>query len=135
MSYGIWLYIKRIIFFSTSRIFHFWNKVPVCGKKGENVFYVSLCTTLPYMVYGWFLKPPDMIFLTFLASVCMVRWDIIYRVFEKLSEIEQLYYIMSTGAVRWLAYEMVEKNNNKEMHCNNIGFLELSAILTINFTN
>ena len=35
---------------------------------------------------------------------------------------------MSTGAVKWLAYEMVEKNNN-------VVFLDLSAILTINFTN
>ena len=38
---------------------------------------------------------------------------------------------MSTGAVRWLDYEMVEKNNIKD----NVRFLDLSAILTINFTN
>ena len=42
-------------------------------------------------------------------------------------------YRMSTGAVRWLAYEMVEKNNIKD--CNNVGFLDLSAVLTINFAN
>ena len=40
-------------------------------------------------------------------------------------------YGMSTGAVWWLANEMVEKNNIKDrlMHCNNVGFLDLSAIL------
>ena len=41
---------------------------------------------------------------------------------------------MSTGAERWLAYEMVEKTNIKIMHRNNVGFLDLSAILTINLT-
>ena len=46
MSYSIWLCSKRIIFFSTSQIFHFWNKV--CEKKGN--FFVSLCTTLPYIM-------------------------------------------------------------------------------------
>ena len=40
---------------------------------------------------------------------------------------------MSTGAVRWLAYEMVEKNNID--YINNVDFLDLSAILTINSTN
>ena len=49
--------------------------------------------------------------------------------------INKMCYGMSTDAVWWLAYEMVEKNNIKIMHCNNVGFLDLSAILTINFTN
>ena len=40
---------------------------------------------------------------------------------------------MSTGAVRWLVYEIVEENNIED--CNNVGFLDLSAILTINFSN
>ena len=40
-------------------------------------------------------------------------------------------YGMSTGAVRLLAYVIVEKNNIKD----NVGFLDLSAILTINFSN
>ena len=44
-------------------------------------------------------------------------------------------YGISTGAVWWLAYEMVEKNNIKIMHCKNVGFLDLSAILAINFTD
>ena len=42
MSYSIWLCSKWIIFFCTSQIFHFWNKV--CETNGKNV----LCTTLPY---------------------------------------------------------------------------------------
>ena len=41
---------------------------------------------------------------------------------------------ISRGAVRRLAYEMVENNNIKTMRCNNVGFLDISAILTI-FTN
>ena len=45
-----------------------------------------------------------------------------------------MFYGMLTGAVRWLAYEMVEKIILKIMHCNNVGFLGLSAVLTINFT-
>ena len=36
---------------------------------------------------------------------------------------KQKCYRMSTGAVWWLAYEIVEKNNIKEMNCNNVGFL------------
>ena len=48
---------------------------------------------------------------------------------------DKMCYGMSTGAVWWLAYEMVEKNNIKIMHCNNVSFLNLSAILTVNFTN
>ena len=39
-------------------------------------------------------------------------------------------YGMPTGAVQWLAYEMVEKNNIKQCR-----LLDLSAIFTINFTN
>ena len=46
MCYSIWLCSKRIIFFSTSQIFHFWNKV--YEKKGGKCFFVSLCTTHPY---------------------------------------------------------------------------------------
>ena len=42
---------------------------------------------------------------------------------------------MSTGAELWKAYEIVEKIILKIMHCNNVGFIDLSAILTINFTN
>ena len=38
MSYSIWLCSKRNIFFSTSQIFHFWNKV--CEKKGK-MFFMS----------------------------------------------------------------------------------------------
>ena len=43
-------------------------------------------------------------------------------------------YGMSTGAVRWLAYEIVDRNNIKDklVHWNNVGFLDISAILTIN---
>ena len=33
------------------------------------------------------------------------------------------------------AYEIVEKLILKIIHCNNVGFLDLSAILTISFTN
>ena len=44
-------------------------------------------------------------------------------------------YGVSTGAVRWLAYEMVVKIILKIIDCNNVGFLDLSAILAINFTN
>ena len=44
MSYSIWLCSKRIIFFSTSQILHFWNKVPM-WKKGKNVFF---CLTVYY---------------------------------------------------------------------------------------
>ena len=49
MSHSIWLCNKRIIFFCTSQIFHFWNKV--CEKKG--IFFVSLCITLPYRPHGF----------------------------------------------------------------------------------
>ena len=45
MYYSIWLCSKRIISFSTSQIFHFWNKVKYV-KKGQ--FFFSLYTTLPY---------------------------------------------------------------------------------------
>ena len=38
MSYGLWLCSKRIIFFSTSQIFNFWNKA--CEKKGK-MFFMS----------------------------------------------------------------------------------------------
>ena len=48
---------------------------------------------------------------------------------------KQMCYGMSTGAVRWPAYEIVEKNNIKDNAFNNVGFLDLSAILTIYFTN
>ena len=40
MSYSIWLCSKRIIFFSTSQIFHFRNKV--CEKR-EKCFFLSHC--------------------------------------------------------------------------------------------
>ena len=49
--------------------------------------------------------------------------------------IGRISYGMSTGAVRWLAYEIIEKIILKIMLYNNVGFLDLSAILTINFTN
>ena len=52
-----------------------------------------------------------------------------------IGRINKMCYGMSTGAVRWLAYEMAEKIILKIMHCNNVGFLDLSTILTINFTN
>ena len=52
-----------------------------------------------------------------------------------IGRINKMCYIMSTAAVRWLAYEMVGKIILKIMHCNNEGFLDLSVILTINFTN
>ena len=43
MSYSIWLCRKRVIFFSTSQIFHFWNKV--CEKRGKCIF-LSHCVGL-----------------------------------------------------------------------------------------
>ena len=48
--------------------------------------------------------------------------------------INKMCYGVSTDAVRWLDYEMVDKNNIKD-NVVTIGFLDLSAILTINFTN
>ena len=42
---------------------------------------------------------------------------------------------MSTGAVWWLAYEIVEKNNIKDKGTVTMQTLDLSAILTINFTS
>ena len=43
---------------------------------------------------------------------------------------------MSTGAGWWLAYEMIEKNNIKDnAFVTRQALLDLSAILTINFSN
>ena len=44
-------------------------------------------------------------------------------------------YGMSTGAVWWLGYEMIEKNNIKIMHCNNVGFFRLISYFDYKFTN
>ena len=52
-----------------------------------------------------------------------------------IGRINKMCYAISTGAVWWLAYEMVRKIILKPVHGNNVGFLDLSAILTINFTN
>ena len=49
-----------------------------------------------------------------------------------IGRIDKMCYVMSTGAVRWLAYEMVEKIILKIIRCNS---LDISAVLTINFTN
>ena len=51
-SYNIWLHSKWIIFFRTSQIIHFLNKVPVCEKKGE-MFFMSHCVLYPY----WYKSP------------------------------------------------------------------------------
>ena len=40
---------------------------------------------------------------------------------------------MSTGAVRWLAYEMVEKNNIKNNALNNVDFLDLISYFDYKF--
>ena len=51
-----------------------------------------------------------------------------------IGRINKMCYGMSTGAVRWLAYEMV-KNNIKDNALQQCRPFDLSAILTINFTN
>ena len=43
------MYSKRIIFFTALQIFHFLNKVDYV-KKGKKYFFMSLCTTLPYVL-------------------------------------------------------------------------------------
>ena len=63
MSYSIWLCSKRIIFFSTSQIFHFLNKV--CEKNGKMLF-LSHCV-LPCLTPKLH-RPTTVIYLFFTLS-------------------------------------------------------------------
>ena len=54
MSYSTWLCSKRIIFFSTSQMFHFWNKV--YEKKKGKMLFLSLCV-LPSLTPAEQLQP------------------------------------------------------------------------------
>ena len=48
-----------------------------------------------------------------------------------IGRINKMCFGMSTGAVWWLAYEWLRKIILKIMHCNNVDFLDLPAILII----
>ena len=52
-----------------------------------------------------------------------------------VGQINKKCYGMSAGAVRWLAYEIVVKNNIKDNALKQCILLDFSTILTINFTN
>ena len=81
MYYSIWLCSKRIIFFSTSQ-----NNFPFLKssiwKKGNNIFFVSLCTTLP----------------SYTNSIEDVRWKLV------LFSYVHLLIFLSPVALKWFAY-------------------------------
>ena len=54
MSYSIWLCSKMIIFFST--VHHKFSIFEIKYVKNGEIFFVSLCTTLPYIKFVMILS-------------------------------------------------------------------------------